>query len=241
MNTPTGYVIFRGPSALDGNPIIAIALTGGSTNTKTGDVVQTYILRADVSPIDAVKIGADVSICGTCPHRGDGTGKGRTCYVTLAHGPRSVFAAYERGNYPDAEPGTVGSLIAGRVVRLGTYGDPAAIPIAVWSALLVGARGWTGYTHQWKVAPEFRALCMASVDNAAERVEAVTAGWRYFEVRAQGTPIPAGAITCPASAEAGKRTTCAECRLCAGTAVRAKSITILAHGSGKKYFGVSAS
>ena len=40
----TGYVIYKGPSLLDGAPIVVIAVIG-SGNTKTGDMVQTYILR----------------------------------------------------------------------------------------------------------------------------------------------------------------------------------------------------
>lgn len=237
---PRGFVIYRGPSMIDAAPIVAIALSAparaGDANVKTGNVMQTYILRADYSPSDAIKVGADVSICGDCKHRGDGTGKGRTCYVTLMHGPRSVYASFRRGNYPDASPADVARMAPGRVIRLGTYGDPAAVPISTWRALLVGATGWTGYTHQWKTRPAFQDLCMASVDTPSERAEAIAAGWRTFTVRAQGTPIPSGDISCPASAEMGKRTTCAECRLCAGTSTRAKSITILAHGSGRKYF-----
>lgn len=235
-----GYVIYRGPSRLDGAPIVAIALVSKSDNSKTGDVTQTYILRSDVHPIEAVRTGADVSICGTCPHRGDGTGKGRTCYVTLAHGPRAVYAAFAAGKYPDATPSEVARMVAGRVVRLGTYGDPAAVPVEVWRALIADARGWTGYTHQWRVAPAFRALCMASVDSEAERAEAIAEGWRTFRVRAVGAPIMPAEVTCPASVEAGKRTTCADCRLCAGTSTQAKTITILAHGTGRKHFGAVA-
>ena len=86
-----GVVLYEGPSQIDGAPIvmIAVGLLQGSTNTKTGAMVQTYILRQDMPPIEAVKTGADESICGGCTHRGDGTGKKRSCYVTLIHGPRT--------------------------------------------------------------------------------------------------------------------------------------------------------
>ena len=65
-------IIYRGPSLLDGAPIVVIAIDS-ARNTKTGRMVQTYILRADMDPREANKTGADFSICGTCPHRGTPT------------------------------------------------------------------------------------------------------------------------------------------------------------------------
>ena len=62
------FVFYDGPSALDGAPIIGIAVLR-SDNRKTGDMVQTYILRADTHPVDALRDGSDASICGDCPHR----------------------------------------------------------------------------------------------------------------------------------------------------------------------------
>ena len=67
---PKGYVIYDGASLLDGKRIVAIALTGNSKNTKTGAMVQTYIIRPDINPLEANKTGEDYSICGTCPHKG---------------------------------------------------------------------------------------------------------------------------------------------------------------------------
>ena len=45
-------VIYRGPSLLDGAPIVVIA-TVTDTNSKTGAMVQTYIIRSDMPPTDA--------------------------------------------------------------------------------------------------------------------------------------------------------------------------------------------
>ena len=58
----SGYVIYDGPSMIDGERIVAI-VTGltGSRNTKTGKMVQTYIIRPDMSPLEAVRKGKDVS------------------------------------------------------------------------------------------------------------------------------------------------------------------------------------
>lgn len=65
---PTGFVIYEGPSVLDGAPIVAIAVTA-SDNRKTGNMVQTYILRRDVHPSEALRTGDDASIRGDCKHR----------------------------------------------------------------------------------------------------------------------------------------------------------------------------
>lgn len=228
-----GKIIYQGPSMLDGAPIVAIAITS-SSNRKTGDMVQTHILRADVAPIAAIRTGADASICGDCPHRGRATGtkaEGRTCYVNVAQGPTVVFKSYVAGKYPVADD--VAAIGEGRMVRLGTYGDPAAVPVAVWEALVSRAKGRTGYTHQWRKVPALRSLCMASADSAEDASEARAAGWRFFHVTANGAPPTEGAILCPASEEAGKRATCITCGLCKGAHPTAKSVYIPAHGTGK--------
>jgi hypothetical protein len=246
MTNPNGVILYEGPSQLDGAPIVVIAtgLKQGSTNVKTGAMVQTYILRSDVAPIDAVKQGADASICGGCPHRGDGTGKGRSCYVTLMHGPRGVYAAYKRGSYLKAveianSPYKIGELFDARMVRLGTYGDPAACPTGVWREVLRLAAGWTGYTHQWaKLDPKVWApLVMASVDSEDEMCDAHDIGFRTFRV----TPGPhenikGVEVVCPASHEAGQKVECIDCKACMGTSAKARvSIQIAAHGTGRRY------
>lgn len=235
MSTKTnGLVLYRGPSLIDGAPIVVIAsgLATGSTNSKTGAMVQTYILRDDVAPTDAIKTGADVSICGTCPHRGDGTGKGRTCYVNVGQGPLAVWRAFHRGAYPVASADDIAAAGRGRIVRLGTYGDPAAVPVHVWQALTSQAIGHTGYTHQWRTSDALRGLCMASADSVADAVEARAAGWRTFRVAMPcDEPRINGEAMCPASAEAGRKLTCADCRACGGAGTgRRGSIVIQAHG-----------
>jgi hypothetical protein len=237
MPQPRAGIIYQGPSMIDGQPIVAIAVHTNS-NRKTGPVLQTYILRRDIAPIDAVKTGDDASICGGCLHRGDGTGKGRTCYVTLFQGPRVVYASYMTGNYPDASNhATRVALGTDRVVRLGTYGDPAAVPVAVWRDLLTQSVAHTGYTHQWraKFAAGFAGLVLASCDNERDRGVARSAGWGTFTVVPQGATVR-DATLCPASAEAGKGTTCADCRKCDGNP--AADVYIPAHGaSGMRYTG----
>jgi hypothetical protein len=231
MAKPNGAVLWRGPSRLDGAPIVAIAvgLAEDSSNRKTGAMVQTYILRADMAPTVAIVTGLDKSICGDCRHRGDGNGRGRTCYVNTGQGPLAVFRAYTRGLYPAADD--IPAVGVGRIVRLGTYGDPATVPAGVWRALVSRASGHTGYTHQWRETPQLRGLCMASVDSATEALEATLLGWRTFRVVHPGdlTRLKREAI-CPASAEADRKLQCAQCLACAGADGRRGSIVIQAHG-----------
>jgi hypothetical protein len=103
-------IIYNGPSLLDGKPIVVIA-TFSNRNTKTGAVVQTYILRSDINPLEASKTGEDFSICGDCTMRGEVTtdparkqAKGRRCYVNLGQGVLIVFKSYLRGVYQPADP-----------------------------------------------------------------------------------------------------------------------------------------
>ena len=232
---PNGAIIYRGPSMLDGAPIVAIVvgLANDSSNRKTGGMLQSYILRADTHPVQAIHAGLDYSICGNCPARGDvAAGLGRTCYVEVGKGAASVYGAFTRGGYPVAA--SVADLGAGRLVRLGTYGDPAAVPVAIWDALVSRAVAYTGYTHQWQGAGAgLRHLCMASADSMADKVAADAAGWRTFRVINPGDagPVRMAEALCPASAEAGKKLTCAECKACNGTGTgRRASIAIYAHG-----------
>lgn len=252
------FVFYRGPSAIDGAPIVAIATipTESKANSKTGAMVQTWILRADVDPVEASRLGLDVSICGMCPHRGeyretlldgvatmervDGT---RSCYVQL-YVPKNVWNTEARGSYDDlsGDLGAASARVAGKPVRLGSYGDPAAVPFGVWLTLLERAEGLTGYTHQWRAFPELAAYCMASCDSVADRVMARALGFRTFRVAAaKGWNKESGEVLCPASAEAGKRTTCFACKACGGHSAKARAdIIIPAHGTGRNLVGAAA-
>ena len=69
-NSILGYIAYEGPSLIDGAPIaVIINKIDGSDNSKTGAIVQSFIIRSDVGPTDALKTGQDESVCGDCPHR----------------------------------------------------------------------------------------------------------------------------------------------------------------------------
>ena len=229
MKKPSGLILYQGPSLLDGAPIVVIATgLGASTNRKTGDMIQTHILRADLLPMEAIYSGEDSSICGDCFHRGDGTGKDRTCYVTVYQAQTQIYKAFLRGSYPVYDPALHDRYLIGRAIRFGSYGDPAAAPIDVWRALKKLASITTGYSHQWRtISPDWSKLVMASADRPADVEAARQLGYRSFRV---GDNRLAGEALCPASKEAGRKLQCADCGACSGSNGRRGSIYIPLHG-----------
>lgn len=241
-------VVWRGISQLDGvTPLVVLATydsnpnSKSSENIKTGNMIQIWILRDDIDPSAALKLGLDGAICGTCPHMSIAAGGSGACYVQVWQGPLSTWRAYKRGKTKnwafDLE------AFRGRKVRFGAYGDPAAVPWELLNSIAEVARAGggavTGYTHAWRTAdPRFAEFCMASADSIAEGIEArKVGGYRNFIVREPGAPKPKGAVECPASIEAGKKTVCADCLQCGGTSNGRKAdITIMAHGGSKSRF-----
>ena len=222
-------ILYNGPSLLDGEPIVMIA-TYSNRNTKTGRVVQTYIIRADMDPRDASKTGADFSICGDCVMRGEPTNdparkiaKKRKCYVNIAQGVLIVYKAFIDGVYQEGDPRDMGR---GRFVRVGTYGDPAAVPAHIWDELLAECDTWTAYSHQSGWRPD---IAMQSADTHAQAIAHWKAGRRTFRVIADlGDLDHKREALCPASKEAGRRVQCTACKLCRGSS-KAKSIAIVEH------------
>lgn len=229
-------IIYQGPSLIDGQPIIVVATTK-TRNRKTGALLQTWIMRADMDPVTASRTGADYSICGDCPHRGKahdgpkGQAKNRSCYVTLVLAPTRIWKGLVHGIYDRCTD--LRALGRDKLIRIGSYGDGAAVPQHVWDELCAEAKGYTAYTHQNNPDPH---RFMTSVESAPQAREAWGRGERTFRVvRTVDDLILGSEILCPASDEAGKRTTCADCLLCAGH-VFAKNIAIVAHGKGAQHW-----
>lgn len=220
-----GYVAYNGPSMIDGKPIKAIVTgtSAKSSNRKTGDMLQTWIMPMNSKPSDAVQNGDDVSVCGDCKHK-PSVAKANgvsPCYVNVGQAPNRVYSTA----YLDAADNPRGAPM-----RLGAWGDPAGLPYDVVESLVTPNH--TGYTHQWdnpNIDARLKNYCMASVDSPAERVKAKLKGWRTFRVRQAHQPLMGGEIACPASKESGQRTQCADCGLCAGLARNAKDIAIIEH------------
>jgi hypothetical protein len=236
MNT-NGAIFYEGPSNIDGVQIVGVitGLDSASKNSKTRDMLQTFILLRNTAPNIAIKNGEDISICGGCKHRFHAATdtepeRKRACYVIVHQAPLSVWRCYKRGNYGALDY----SIIAGRQLRLGSYGDPAAIPLAVWNELktATGIAAHTGYTHQWQNKPEYGALCMASVDSEKEFDAARLLGLRTFRVRSKTESLLPGEFVCPASEEGHHRTTCDHCGLCNGLESKTdRTPVIFAHGA----------
>lgn len=218
-------IVYEGPSLLDQKPIVVI-LVGESKNRKTGNVIQSYILRSDLKPTEAILNGEDVSICGDCKLRGKSI-KSRTCYVAVYTGPLAVYQKYKSGGYPKYNKIKLHTLLKDRVLRLGTYGDPAAVPNHIWKELIGYCRDWTAYTHQWRRNDEYlKQICMASVDSQEEMELANLMGWRTYRAKLPNEFIKLNEVYCP-----HEKVTCETCRLCCGNSKKAKNIAIDMHGS----------
>ena len=236
-----GRILYRGPSQLDGRPIVVV-LTGlkRTGNRKTGKMLQVWILPANRSYLESIRTGYDSTVCGDCPLRGiivrdKQTRKLRNilrgCYVSY-HAPQSISAAVARGSYADFNWNTEAHLLTDRKIRFGAYGDPVAAPYALWSRLARLSAGHTGYTHQhaqgrlWR----FRSLLMASCETPEQALDAQSRGWRTFRSTTQADDLGAHERRCPASEEMGHRTTCDRCQACDGAGDE-RNLVIIAHGS----------
>lgn len=229
-------ILYRGASLLDPSAEVMVVATLDSDNRKTGPMTQLWIMRTDRHPVQAVSDGTDDAICGACAMRGTGV-RGRVCYVRVQHAPAAVFRAFRGGQYRDLSRDPmprISYLLRGHKLRLGAYGDPAAVAYEWWRAILRRTAGWTGYTHHWRTCDRRMAeLVMASVDTLQEMQEAGQAGYRTYRVRTTDSPVLKTESLCPASDEMQHRTTCDQCLLCNGKEYgdQRRSVVILAHGA----------
>jgi hypothetical protein len=227
-------LIWQGISQLDNRTPIRLILTIGSRNRKTGRMLQTWILRSRAEPHKAVQSGKDQAVCGSCPFRA-----GNGCYVAVHQAPLSTYRAHKK-----AKVATVREIARhrGKALRIGSYGDPAAVPLDVWEALIgiIQPPRRTGYSHAWKTAPKgFARLVMASVDSLAEQAKARELGYRTFRVAPKGElAIASGEIRCVNDSHG---VSCIDCGLCDGARPndRRRSIVIPAHGAKASRIGVA--
>lgn len=198
-------------------------------------MLQTYILVDNgLKPHENAQYGkSDSSVCGNCPHRASPEAKTGSCYVNLGQGPFIVYQQYLAGKYPMLD-NTYRELFKDRNLRMGSYGDPAAIPYKIWAKMRSWCSGHTAYTHQWRTCDQkFSKLCMASCDTPQDYIDAKKKGWRTFRVKSEFDPILNGEIACPASKERNYSKQCAGCLACNGSKKKTdlrRDIVINAHG-----------
>lgn len=224
----TGVTAYEGPSVLDGAPITCV-VTFNSANQKTGNMAQSWVLRADMDPVSAVRMGADSSVCGVCPHRHFLKG---ACYVVPIQAPLQVWKRWKLGRYPPVsavEPRRLLAYLGNRAIRLGSYGDPAAVPYPVWHGLVAIAGQHTGYTHQFRhpaFDPRLLELCMVSADTPRQAEAYHGQGLRTFRVKHPDQPLLEGEVYCPS--ERGVQ--CIACLKCS-TGLGREGVVIDVHGS----------
>lgn len=229
-----GFKLWEGASLLTGEPIVVIVTMNGN-NPKTDNdfksMVQTWILCRDIAPNEAVKSGKDEDVCGNCIQR---PSVGGACYVKTFQAPLSIWRAYKRGNYNN-----VINLenLRGAELRLGSYGDPSAVPYEVWENLIdkVQPRLMTGYTHQMShksFDKRMAEVCMISADTPKVALKAHAQGFRTFRMTTDTEQLLPNEIICPNDTDGVK---CIDCGLCDGAGDK-PNIAILAHGAlAKRY------
>lgn len=229
-------VLYDGPSMFDGATPIIAAYTEHSENRKTGPVGQVTIILRDVAPTTAIRSGQDSAICGGCIFAG-----GNGCYVIPAFAPAAIYRAYHSGNINQFNHDAIKRMVDCQPTRIGSYGDPLAIPLDVLK-IAIGKAGHTGYTSSWQDARalEYKDYLMASVHTLSDHNRAVALGFRTYFTAIDGTdPASIGLTLCPASNEAKtqrelagkpKHITCADCLLCDGSGRQANNIYSFTHG-----------
>lgn len=177
--------------------------------------------------------------CLSCPLR-DGrcyTSKGNMARGLMAQ-KRAILKRYKKfEDIPEVTlerslqlPQEIRKLVQGKYFRFGAYGCPTNIPF-FWVQAIAGlARSWTGYTHEYRDPKKqaYRDFFMASTHTQKDIDFAESLGWRCFTAVLEGSE-PEKQVNCPASFEAGRKTTCDRCKLCQGASKKAKSVWIYKH------------
>jgi hypothetical protein len=218
---------------------VAIQVQSGSTNSKTGDGVQIWILPLAWITEGKQAMSDDSASCMDCIHSKRAN---RTCYVRkgmsemgLKNKVNSLHKQYLAGTLELLDVSQLASneveVCRGKFVRFGAYGEPVLLGEANVQAITSVASNFTGYTHQWFL-PQFQwasKYFMSSADTEGLSKKAQAMGWRTFRVMTGTDSKLTTEVTCPASKEGGKKVTCNTCGLCKGTTIKAKSIAIIKH------------
>lgn len=226
-----GY-FFRVSSALNGEPIIVAVQMTDTANTKLGaEMRQVWIMPAGMKPSVANGTAAQDSVCGKCWFKTNGA-----CYVNMQT-PNSVYRSIEAGNYTELSQtpedlAVLADALHGETVRVGAWGDPAAMPWPIMQTITKAAASYTAYTHQ-AAHPNFNrmylSVCMVSAESPKQAAKYQELGIRTFRPKVAGSVNLENEITCPNETHG---INCIECRLCDGGNARRgnPSIAVTVHG-----------
>ena len=120
----SSFILYDGPSLLDGKPIVVndTGFYNRTNNRKTGDMIQTWILRSDMSPVEALHTKNDVRICGDCIHRA------ASCYVLIYLAPTNIYKAYKAGRYHKLDADNYEAFVIVKSVLALTVIRPPPLP-----------------------------------------------------------------------------------------------------------------
>jgi hypothetical protein len=231
-----------------GNVVHVFRLGTGSNNKIAPldlEIVQTYHFSkaqfelansgTKFSMSDFFKL--DGAVCFDCPFAVSAGAKLSACYTHKMNqysgflsSVRSIGKGLQWDEIPEFSAeiaNKITELSKGKYVRFGTYGEPSLIPLDLVSSICLVAKNWTGYTHQWGKKSEYSPFFMASCHSEGQAKYAESKGWRSFIAAKEAIE---GTVNCPASAEAGFKSTCSKCGLCSGTNGKGrKHIYIIEH------------
>ena len=193
-----------------------------SNNRKTGEMLQTYLLNKSTLTSEPKIFGAK---CSACPMVSK-------CYVN--HDKQSVRRTIkkllngENTSYKFSSLQEVLPLLRGQFVRLGTYGDPSALPIEDLKKITAASDGWTGYTHFFKeIDSDYSLYLMASVESLEGELLAHALGYLTFRVllkEDETLEVSYSSIQCLNVENEKTLVTlqCVDCLICSGTKGRGK-------------------
>ncbi|MEM7727632.1 MAG: hypothetical protein AAF208_14905 [Cyanobacteria bacterium P01_A01_bin.45] len=176
-------------------------------------LLQSWIIQQNILPTEAAKHGRDKANCGDCPLKLSNIG---SCYVNLLP-INNIYRKYKAGGYSKLDKHEIEIIKRYRYpIRIGSYGDPTAVPFHVWEPIISASDKYTGYTHLWRNQSNYiwRKYLMASVENKSDARLAQSLGWRSFRVIAPDAPLSKNEILCRHTED--DRIVCETCLLCDG-------------------------
>lgn len=236
---------------VDGKNIFVVSKSPSSNKKITGsnaDIVQTYTFSIEQYRLANSKkkfamkdfFALDSSCCLDCPFSGNQRAKDKSltqgCYThkfMQYAGFLSMLRRIEPSKltpFDEDKRRSILRLCEASYVRFGTYGEPSLMDATLVSQMARVAKVWTGYTHQWSKswAKEYSSWFMASVHTESEVDLAGQLDYRSFLSKDKDDPV--SGVVCPASKEAGYKSTCDKCGLCSGTMGKGKkNVTINLH------------